>query len=681
MNFKLCIGLLIFFSLFGNCVLAQQEEALEEEIIEQLLSEIEEEIDLSEFTERLRYFLRHPIDLNKTNEEELGSLLFLLPNQIANLLDYRASSGNFISVLELQSVDGFDLQTVRKMMPFVTVKADAGLNLPSSGLGKSTEHDLMVRYGRIIESQAGYHIEDTTRSRYLGSPDRYSLRYRMNYKSKIQLAINAEKDAGEPFFGELQPYGFDYYSMSLQIKDLGKWNKVVVGDYALQFGQGLVLWNGLSFGKGAWLGSATKQASGLKAYTSMNEFNFLRGLSGTLKLHNFEITPFISYNFLTGNIEEVDGQEIVSSISSSGLHRTPSELENKNSVNQLVFGTDITYRKKQLKLGFTAINTQYSHLISKGDELRNEFSFEGKQLLNLGLNYQYSFKNTYFYGETAHSWGSGFASLNGLLTSLHPNLSVSIQHRYYEKNYHSIFAQAIGENSDVSNEHGIYAGFLYKILRKIEWVNYLDVYRFPWLSYLLDSPGSGLDYLSQMTYTWYKKGRLILRYRHRLDQENTSLDERNELISADLTRNQGRADFQYELNDSWKIGSRFEAVNYQKEFEQREYGWMCYQDLFWTSSQKWITANMRIAYFDTDSYNARIYAYESDVLYASSFPVYYMQGWRTYFNTKIKITRKLDFWFRYSLTKYNDLEEVGSGLDLIAGNKKSDFRIQFKYQW
>jgi len=233
----------------------------------------------------------------------------------------------------------------------------------------------------------------------------------------------------------------------------------------------------------------------------------------------------------------------------------------------------------------------------------------------------------------------------------------------------------------VSNESGIYTGLIYSVSRKVEWINYLDYFKFPWVSFRLNAPGSGLDYFSQFTYTWYKKGRLILRYRFRLNQQNATLKGVNEVIAADVSRNQGRADFQYAWSSSWKTGTRIEGVSYQKEFESREFGWLAYQDVFWNAKSNKVAANLRGAYFATDSYNARLYAYESDVLYASSFPVYYLTGWRTYINSKIRLAKGLDCWLRYALTRYQNVDSIGSGLDLIAGNKRSDFRIQIRYQW
>src|SRR5690606_38116852 len=110
-------------------------------------------------------------------------------------------------------------------------------------------HDLMFRYGRTLEQRLGYKIVDTSRSRYLGSPDQLFVRYRYRYGQDLQISFNMKKDAGEAFFRGAQRYGFDFYSGSIYLQNQGRFRNIVIGDYALQFGQGLAIGNGLGFGK------------------------------------------------------------------------------------------------------------------------------------------------------------------------------------------------------------------------------------------------------------------------------------------------------------------------------------------------------------------------------------------------------------------------------------------------
>lgn len=671
------------FVLFSFSIHAQElSEDVEELMIEQLLETVEGEVDLSELTDRLRHLLKHPLDLNTASEQDLATLFFLNPIQIANIIAHRTRSGRIISPLELQGVDSFDSQTIQRLLPFVTVAASSPLDEFSwRRLWDQADQEMMLRYGRVLELSKGYKIEDPTRSQYLGDPTRLAMRYRMNYKNTIRLSINMDKDAGEPFFKAKQKYGFDFYSASLAIKFKSKLKYVVLGDYALQFGQGLSMWNGLSFGKGAWIGSMAKQGGGLRPYTSLNESNFLRGLAGSFEFGGFQFTPFFSMNKLSGKVSTTDSLRRIVSISHSGLHRTPNEMRNRDAVNQLVYGANAQYRVSRLKVGFTAFQTYYDGIITPPDLARNRFAFRGQALTNLSGYYQFTLKNTFVFGEVAQSLGSGLATVNGLVTSLSPKLSFVASHRYYQKDYHQFFGQGLGEGSNVNNEQGLYTGIVFHPSRSIEWVNYVDMFKFPGIRYRADGATDGYDVFSQFSYTWYKKGKLSLRFRHRSHQENTNKSTLEVPILADVKRYQLRGEFQMKLSERWTIRSRVEGTRYQKDFAASEWGILVYQDVLWNDRNKRVNANMRLAYFNTDGYNSRIYAYENDVLYASSFPMYYHSGVRVYTNFRVRITRSLDLWARYGATFYKDLNPIGTGLDEITGNRKSDVKIQTRLKF
>lgn len=673
-----------FFLTVGPCLsFAQEEESIDELLLEQIQEELGEHVDVSEISEKLHHYLKNPLDLNTASETDLTTLFFLSPQQIDNLIDHRTSSGPFVSILELQAINGFDIQLIERIIPFVRIAPTSslkGLTLKTM-MGKD-ESMLMVRYGRNLESTAGYQVQEEGRSKYLGDPNRYAVRYRWNYDNQIRMALNMEKDAGEPFFKEKQRYGFDFYSGHVEIRSLNRYVKrLVLGDYALQFGQGLVTWNGLSFGKGAWIGSVARQGRGLVPYSSMNESNFQRGLAASIEIGTVQWTPFIAYNQLSGKVEEFDGERIISSINMSGLHRTENEQSYRKAIGQVVYGSNFRYRYKRLKAGVTYMGSTYDGTKIRGSDLRQKFDLNGKNLHIVGAHYNYSFRNYYFFGETAYSVGGGWATNNGVIASVHSKLSLFANYRNYRRDYHTIYGQSLGEGSQLANEKGIYTGLVYHPSRKIEWVNYVDLFQFPWLRYRVDAPSSGADFLSQFTYTWYKIGKLTFRYRYRIKQENTAIAERNTNLLADVNRHQFRIDFQYKLSDTWRIRTRGEIMRFEKESTNRSDGFLCYQDAFWQLRKPQLHLNIRLAYFDTDNYDSRIYAYENDVLYASGFPMYYDKGIRSYLNIRYKIKRNLDIWTRYALTYYFQRNEIGSGLDLIDGAKKTDLKVQLRWQW
>lgn len=678
---KCSIGLLFLFlnaSLFGQ---SMSGTGLYTDMLEQVLENLDGDVDLSELTERLRYYLEHPIDLNTANETSLASLLFLSPSQVASILRHREQSGLFISLLELQGIEGLDLQTIEKLLPFVSVSSTSALeSLKLRQLVSENDQQLILRYARTVERQHGYAVVDTARSRYLGSADRYMVRYRLRHHDRLRLAINMEKDAGEPFFAERQRLGFDHYGISLHLKGKSWLHDLVLGDYAMQVGQGLVLWNGLSFGKGAMITASARQGVGLRSYTSMNEAGFLRGGSARFApLKGLQVTPFLSWRKLSGNVADEDGIRIIKTLSVSGLHRTPNELRNKQQIDQYVYGVDINYSYNRIKMGLAAAHTRYSGEIAASTQLRTLDNFAAQSVTNLGINYQATYRNMYFFGEVAYQWQETFATVHGTILSLNPQFSVFVHYRNYHRRYYAPFSQALSEGSAVANENGIYAGLTYRLGRKIEWTSYVDQFRFPWLRYRVDAPSRGVDLFSQLSYIWYKVGRLSLRYRYRIKQENSD-EPAAEHILADAVKDQIRLDFHYQLSKIWLIRSRVETVFFAKE-SRNELGRLIYQDIFWKPARSAMQWNLRFALFRTDSYDARLYAYENDVLYANSFPLYNGNGWRSYINVHYKIGRKIDSWARYSVTRYTAAETVGSGLDQSAGPIRSEIKVQLRYRW
>jgi len=681
MRFDRILFLFIGFAAPGAVSAQSEMEVLMERLSEFMTEEQAEDFDLSALAERLEFYERNPIDLNRTDGTELLEFPFIPQLFIENLLVHRNRSGRFVSLYELQAIEGIDEELLRLLWPYITVDAPRSLaGIKSRQLREDGSHEVMVRYGRTLEQRRGYTITDTTRSRYLGTPDQVLVRYRYHFGKDLQVSFNMKKDAGETFWGP-NGRGFDFYSGSLYIRNQGRLKDWVVGDYSLQLGQGLAMWTGLGFGKGSMVHNMARQSVGVRPYTSTNETSFLRGAAATVSFGNFLITPFFSRRRLDGSVEEAEGQErVAGSVNQSGLHRTPTELANRGALSQYVLGLDARYGYKHLRLGATAFYTGFDAAIDPQHLLRNQYAFRGNELWNTSVSYTYSWRGMYLYGEAAHSLGSGYALANGLIASLHPHFSMALHHRDYQRNYHSFFNQGVAEGSMAANERGFYAGVVYHPRRSLEWVLYGDFFRFPWLRYRVDAPSRGVDMFSQLTYTWHKKASLSLRYRFRQHGENASFETPYNRI-VDVLRQQMRINGQYKLNDAWTLRGRIEGVHYRKEGEAIEMGWMVYQDFLYHPMAGKLSGNFRMAWFSTPGYNSRIYAFENDVLYGYSFPAYHNTGLRSYVNFRWRLWRKTDLWLRYATFIYRNVEEIGSGLDAIDGNHRSDIRVQLRWQF
>ena len=224
------------------------------DLLEDLLQNTDAEAagDFNTLFESLADYLRKPLNINKADEEDLRDLLLLNDVQIAGLLRHRAIAGDLISVYELQSVPGFTPEIIRALMPYITTGGDLDdYQVSIKEMLRDGSNELFLRWARVLEPQKGFSPPaDTADSRYLGDPNQYYLRYRHSYGTKLSIGLTAEKDRGEQFFSGANRYGFDFYSAHIALRNYNRSIKaLVLGDYSVSFGQGLIMLTGFNYGK------------------------------------------------------------------------------------------------------------------------------------------------------------------------------------------------------------------------------------------------------------------------------------------------------------------------------------------------------------------------------------------------------------------------------------------------
>lgn len=670
MTFKLKVAGILILLLFSSINTYAQSDLDPEinQIIELLDRNSDAELDYSELIDRLMTYKSNPINLNSASVDELMNLWFLTPLQINSIRSHIQENGPFLDVLELQAVPNLDIQSVKLLLPFVSIKTPNpfhDLNFRKLVFG---HHDLLLRYEQLFQNQAGY---SDLESGFTGTPQHIVVRYRYQYNQHLSGALNLEKDPGETMFRNRIGM-FDFGSGHLFVKNYGIFKKIVIGDYDLQFGQGMALWSGLGFGKSALLTSIAKSAIGLKPYSSLNEGMFFRGIASTLAWKKIQITPFYSNRKLDASLS-ANGE--VTSISTSGLHRTPTELINRRNLNQIVFGAAIQYSHKSLTVGLTSYHTQFGKRFEPGLDPYNQFDFQGKQLTSIGLNYQYTFRNSYVFGEFAKSSEGDLASVNGIISSLSPKLSVALLYRAIPVNFLSFYNSVFAESSTGVNERGFYSGICLKPNSKWELSLYTDVFQFPWLKYGVDAPSRGHELAVKLNYKPSKHVELIGQYRIKYKEENeTGENTFNDVIETKHQR--FRLDLAYDITKDIQARNRYELVKYQTENAH-----LIYQDISYQPLQSRFSGNIRFAVFNIPSYDSRIYAFQNDVLFSNSILAYQNQGMQFYVNARYRFARALDLWLHYETQSYANRESIGSGTTQIVGNKRSEVKLQLRYQF
>lgn len=658
---------------------------------EQLQSE---DGDLSSLTDVWRYYKTHPINLNKTSREELEELQLLNDIQINNLLKHIEKNGNLISIYELQSINDFDLASIKEILPFVYVTNNFNTAFFSAKeMFKDGKHEFVTRFQRILEPQAGYSVSDSIKklkpnSYYLGDPNRVFARYTFQYNNNVSFAIAGEKDAGEELFKGSQKQGFDFYTGHIAIKNIKFVKTLVVGDYQATFGQGLTLWQGFAFGKSALPMNVKRSAVGIKPYRSFDENRFFRGAAGTFRIKKFEVTGLVSHKKIDANAVVADTSsngdldvQSVSSLETGGLHNTNSLIQDKGAITQTVFGGNVAYNNRNLHIGLTGQDMILSAQLNKSPSLYNRYDFQGKTNFVGGADYNYVIKNINMFGEFSVSQNGGKAFCQGLIVALDPKLTFIAHYRNFDRNFQNLFGNAISENTLPQNEKSIYLGFEAKLFRSLTFSMFLDQYKFEWLKSSASAPSSGRDIFAQINYTPNKKLDMYFRFRHRTKFENSSVDSYYDYLVPYVQYN-FRYNLSAQITPDIKFKSRIEYTHVDKANDPDENGVAFIQDIIYKKLKFPFTFTLRYAIFDTKSYDSRVYVYENDVLYSYSVPALYYKGQRAYFIVNWDITRKFEIWIRVAQTVYDNqfIQSEGS-LNQINSSSKTELKLQARLKF
>jgi len=687
-----CYTLAVAFLLFQFSDLQAQtteNDAAFEELANQLLDNLEEDTDVSEYLDEMYSIYQNPLNINEIEREELEKFLFLSDFQINALLNYLQKYGEIYSVYELQLIEGFSSKEIKTLLPFIVVRPKSAFSaLKLSKMFTQGRSTLFLRSQTVLEQQAGYiktfdEETNTYSAAYKGDPYLYYARYAYEYRN-FSYGFTAENDAGEEFFKGSNTRGFDFYSGNIAFEDLGFIKYAVVGDYTVGFGQGLTMNRVNGAGKSAYVTNIRQKSNGVKKYSSTAENNFLRGAATTLQFGKINFTAFYSNSRFDANLEQQDTTEdaevYVSSLQNTGFHRTESEITDKDAIRMMFWGANLTAKLNRMDIGATFVHSELLGYLAPDNNYYNKYYFSGSENFNASADYNLNLGNLFCFGEFAVSQNGGFAVLNGATFQLTSFASLAVLHRFFEAEYQTIGGSVFSETGTPRNENGLYLGLQLTPLQSITISAYSDSYRFPWLRSTTDAPSEGNDYFIETAWNPSQKINMTVRFKTEEKQENTA-QETNIDYLATLRKTTLRYQFEYVVNDFITLKNRMEWSFYKKE-NTSEKGFLIYQDLKITPPNTQLTINLRYAIFDTDGYNSRIYAYENEVLYGYSIPAYYAKGSRWYAVLKYSFPKtRIDLWLRFAQTYYRNKTEISSGNQTIEGNTKSELKIQLRWRF
>ncbi|MFC0876855.1 helix-hairpin-helix domain-containing protein [Saccharicrinis sp. FJH2] len=664
---KLRVLILFLVWLLAQNAISQDFGSTLEEVIEDIAAKSEDELP-EDWIEYMYELAEHPLNLNSATKEELERIRFLTLYQIENLHHYIYEYGELYSIYELLAVKGFDEQTVRWLMHIVKVGKVGNLTYGRYNK-KDTffiKHESLFRISGTAEPLRG-----TVDGSFEGSPVQLLLKHKTE-AGKYKVGLVYEKDAGEMFW-DTRLQRPEYLAYYLEYKDTGKFKHMIIGNYRVNFGQGLNLWQNFGFGKSSMVMNGVKSGPVFTRHSSASEYNYFQGAAATLNVLNSEFSVFGSYRKPDATIRKTDEQLLVTSVGETGYHRTESENNRKANLQQSAFGMRLSKGFSKIKIGASFHTIVYDYPVSVVSENYNSRYYKG-----LSADFLYS-------GSSIIGWGEFGADLNGKLAGLlgvniYPSsiFSLSLVARSFPSDYQVVYSSPFSETGKSDNEKGIYLGVEVLPFAGVKVQSYLDVFRFDAPRLNVDAPSSGFENLTALSWILTRTTNLNLRFNYEQKEKNYSNGIFNAVEPFD--KMSVRFSLKSDVLEGLSLQSRIDYVT-NTYSGSPENGWMFLQDVKMKMPHPGLGITARIAFFSTDSYNSGVYVYEPDVLYAFSVPVYYGQGMRFLVNINYKISKHTILYVKCGRFVYRDKESISSGVTEIQDNIKTDLRFQIRFKF
>lgn len=649
-----------------------------------------EEEGISETTieniyEELLYLENNQMNLNSITRDQLEQFPLLSIEEINAIMGFLEKNRPLYTVYELRNVPRLDLKTVELILPFFytgeTDKTTAKLSLP--GIAKKGLNELQFRLDKTVTPRAGYGefpdsvLERYPNRKYCGEDFYTSLRYSFRYRDKVQLGMTAEKDAGEPFFKSDHPKGYDHYGIHMIINDMGRLRTIALGDYRLSFGQGLILNNDFMVSK-AWSNdNIARRTQHPKRHFSTAESGFFRGMAAVYEYDKISVTAFYSNRRIDANLS---GDGKITSFKTDGLHRTPLEIDKKKNTREQVVGGNINFRKEGIRVGISGLYNTYDRVYNPQEQNYNIYYQRGSSHANASVDYSCQLPGFIFAGETAIAKNGAIATLNTAQYRPSQTLSFTLLHRYFPISYNSPYGQAFSEGSRVQNEKGLFFGSVFSPFRKFSVDTYIDFIRIPWLNFGIDTPSKAVEYYFLGNYAISRQNSLDIRYRYKQKEKNRRIPGEPVALVLPYATHKLRLRYVHELKNGWNFRTTADMAHYTEKHSPAENGFMISQNTGYRGKGR-ITGDIYLAYFSADTYNARLYSYERNLLNTFYMPSFYGRGYRLAISAKYNIATNLSFSVKAGYTHYFNRDTIGSGTEKINGNSRTDLFSYLRWKF
>lgn len=620
-----------------------------------------EEVDFESIKERLQEAYAAPLDLNKATEASLDALGILSKNQIKNYFTHLATTGPLYSRYELQAIPDFDLVTIALLLPFVYVAETYYLPYHCLKSSISKSNYFLFRYMPPLRS--------TDFKSTLGNLDGYTVQFLFDHKNDITWGITARKQAGESFCWDhaTYRYGFNLWSIFVMVNHKKYIKRMVVGDYQIGHGQGLLLSAGYTHQGDAISSVIRYNHIGIRPYKAIRRVG-LRGLAITSDVGVMELTGFYSNHNLDAALQ-LNEKCYIHRIDSIGKYDTTYNLAKKGVVNEQVLGCTIRKQchRNQTEVGMNLLYNHYDIPVMLKDEAAVSYVLQNQ--LGLSLFYRLLWKNWIGFGELGFTFPNSIwskkskALITGYIISFSRYIDLSGIVYYYGKGWYTPYGNGFKHYStDHGNEKGGYVCLQFTPLSSWKLTTSSHFFTILCRKPHLKMATIGHCFITRSNYILHRSTILLVQYKLYHHPRNTSkaVDHSDGIQVQRAIQNSFKCRIDHKLTHYWWSNLEVQYTHYTF-LGELHHGYAL------SSRQKWKIDKWQFTcksiLFKAQNYSTRLYFYLPNPLYSGTqFRGYSGNGmattWLVCWRPVEVVRLEIQYTFIYLFDNINKTESV-----------------------
>ncbi|MBN1504743.1 MAG: hypothetical protein JW952_06770, partial [Candidatus Eisenbacteria bacterium] len=435
---------------------------------------------------------------------------------------------------------------------------------------------------------------------------------------EVEISYLLDRDAGESTVTDFQAAYVTY-------EREGILSRVSAGDLSAEFGQGLVLWAPSGFFRGyETVSQAARGPAGVRGYRSSVENGALRGVHVGLAQSWLSLDALLARSELDVYLND-DGS--VRRLADSGYHREDWELAGKDALTEDLFAFHAAVKQSDaFRVEATFTRSRYEPEFSSGDtssQGSDALYYTGDGVSVAGLGANLSLPQADLFGEAAMMSGGEKAFLLGWVCDL-KRVEVATVFRSYGRRYYNLRASSFS-GGDPWNERGVYLGLKTRVAES-KFNFYVDGVQHPGPAYGESFPKSGYEAVASVERR-YSNG-VTTKVRGKLTKREDSVADPLDPYarkSVTSTRQTYYGDVKWNTGKPLSFGLRYGNVR----ADGGEKGSLVFAG-FAYRTEGVVSLKGRVIYYDTSSYESRVYEYEDDLPGRVSLDPLWGEGTRWY---------------------------------------------------